>query len=60
MWERAQRCLRAHLKESGRTERAKCRKPLAEKVFHDRGILAKKGSKRWRYYLSEAALHGEE
>ena len=39
--------------------------PLAGKLFDDRGnrmspSWAKKGSKRWRYYVSQAALQGDK
>jgi site-specific DNA recombinase len=64
MWEQVQQCLRAHLgPERTRRTRQASEAPLAGKLFDDRGnrtspSWAKKGSKRWRYYVSQAALQG--
>lgn len=66
LWQQVQNCLRAHL---GAVQTKKARQaseaPLAGKLFDDRGnrmspSWAKKGSKRWRYYVSQAALQGDK
>jgi DNA invertase Pin-like site-specific DNA recombinase len=65
MWEQVQQCLRAYLgaERTKRTHQAS-EAPLAGKLFDDRGnrmspSWAKKGSMRWRYYVSQAALQGD-
>jgi site-specific DNA recombinase len=66
MWEQVQQCLRAHLgPERTKRTRQASEAPLAGKLFDDRGnrmspSWAKKGSKRWRYYVSQAALQGDK
>jgi hypothetical protein len=66
LWEQVQQCLRAHqgAERAKRTRRAS-EAPLAGKLFDDRGnrmspSWAKKGAKRWRYYVSQAALQGDK
>jgi hypothetical protein len=65
-WEQVQQCLRARLAAEGtkRTRQAS-EAPLAGKLFDDRGnrmspSWAKKGSRRWRYYVSQATLQGDK
>jgi hypothetical protein len=66
MWEQVQQCLRDHLgPERTRRTRQTSEAPLAGKLFDDRGnrmspSWAKKGSRRWRYYVSQAALQGDK
>jgi len=66
LWDRVQQSLRNHL---GAARTAKARQSsealLAGKLFDDRGnrmspTWARKGSKRWRYYVSQAALQGDK
>jgi site-specific DNA recombinase len=66
LWDRVQQCLRDHL-GAGRAGRSRQSSEalLAGKLFDDRGnrmspSWAKKGSKRWRYYVSQAALQGDK
>jgi hypothetical protein len=65
-WEQVQQRLRAHLgPERTKRTRQASEAPLAGKLFDDRGnrmspSWAKKGSKRWRYYVSQAALQGDK
>src|ERR1700733_3817790 len=66
LWEQVQRGLRDHL-GAARTKRTHQSSDalLAGKLFDDRGnrmspTWARKGSKRWRYYASQAALQGEK
>ena len=65
-WEPVQQCLRAHLgAERRKRTRQASEAPLAGKLFDDCGnrmspSWAKKGSKRWRYYVSQAALQGDK
>jgi DNA invertase Pin-like site-specific DNA recombinase len=60
MWEQVQQCLRAYRgAERAKRRRQASEAPLAGKLFDDRGnrmspSSAKKGSKRWRYYVSQA------
>jgi site-specific DNA recombinase len=63
LWDRVQQSLRDHLAVSGRTRRSS-EALLAGKLFDDRGnrmspTWARKGFKRWRYYVSQAALQGD-
>src|SRR6516165_6931610 len=66
IWERVQQCLRARQgAERAKRTRQASEAPLAGKLFDDRGnrmspSWAKKGSKRWRYYVSQAALQGDK
>ena len=66
LWDRVQQSLREHL-GSARTKRTRQSSEalLAGKLFDDRGnrmspTWARKGSKRWRYYVSQAALQGDK
>ena len=66
LWEQVQRGLRDHL-GAARTKRTHQSSDalLAGKLFDDRGnrmspTWARKGSKRWRYYASQAALQGDK
>jgi len=66
LWDRVQQSLREHL-GSARTKRTRqsSEASLAGKLFDDRGnrmspTWARKGSKRWRYYVSQAALQGDK
>ena len=66
LWDRVQLSLREHL-GSARTKRTRQSSEalLAGKLFDDRGnrmspTWARKGSKRWRYYVSQAALQGDK
>jgi site-specific DNA recombinase len=66
LWDRVQQSLRDHLaaSETKRT-RQSSEAPLAGKLFDDRGnrmspSWARKGIKRWRYYVSQAALQGDK
>jgi DNA invertase Pin-like site-specific DNA recombinase len=65
-WEQVQQRLRAHLgPEWTKRTRQASEAPLAGKLFDDRGnrmspSWAKKGSRRWRYYVSQAALQGDK
>jgi DNA invertase Pin-like site-specific DNA recombinase len=66
LWEQVQQCLRVHLgAERTKRTRQASEAPLAGKLFDDRGnrmspSWAKKGSKRWLYYVSQAALQGDK
>jgi len=66
LWDRVQQSLRDHLAASGtRKARQSSDAPLAGKLFDDRGnrmspTWARKGPKRWRYYVSQAALQGDK
>jgi site-specific DNA recombinase len=66
MWEQVQHCLRDHLgPERTKRTRQASEAPLTGKLFDDRGnrmspSWAKKKSKRWRYYVSQAALQGDK
>jgi hypothetical protein len=66
MWDKVQQRMRAHLgPERTKGTRQASEAPLAGKLFDDRGnrmspSWAKKGSKRWRYYVSQAALQGDK
>ncbi len=66
LWDRVQQNLRDHL---GATRTKRTRQSsgalLAAKLFDDHGnrmspTWARKGPKRWRYYVSRAALQGEK
>ena len=66
LWDRVQQSLRDHL-GAARTEKTRQSSEalLAGKLFDDRGnrmspTWARKGSKRWRYYVSQAALQGDK
>jgi site-specific DNA recombinase len=66
LWDRVQQSLRNHL-GAARTEKTRQSSEalLAGKLFDDRGnrmspTWARKGSKRWRYYVSQAALQGDK
>ena len=66
LWDQVQQRLRDHLgaERAGRSRRAS-EALLAGKLFDDRGnrmspSWARKGSKRWRYYVSQAALQGDK
>ena len=66
LWDQVQQSLRDHM-GAARTKRTRqaAEALLAGKFFDDRGnrmspSWAKKGSKRWRYYVSQAALQGEK
>ena len=66
LWDRVQQSLSEHL-GSARTKRTRQSSEalLAGKLFDDRGnrmspTWARKGSKRWRYYVSQAALQGDK
>jgi site-specific DNA recombinase len=66
LWDQVQQRLRDHLgaERAGRSWQAS-EALLARKLFDDRGnrmspSWAKKGSKRWRYYVSQAALQGDK
>ena len=66
LWDQVQQCLRDHL-GAARTKRTRQASEalLAGKLFDDRGnrmspTWARKGSKRWRYYVSQAALQGDK
>jgi len=66
LWDRVQQSLRNHL-GTARVKRTRQSSEalLAGKLFDDRGnrmspTWARKGSKRWRYYVSQAALQGEK
>ena len=66
LWDRVQQSLREHL-GSARTKRTRQSSEalLAGKLFDDRGnrmspTWARKGPKRWRYYVSQAALQGDK
>jgi site-specific DNA recombinase len=66
LWEQVQRDLRDHLGAAG-TERTRQSSDalLAGKLYDDGGnrmspTWARKGSKRWRYYVSQAALQGDK
>jgi site-specific DNA recombinase len=65
LWEQVQRDLRDHLGAAG-TERTRQSSDalLAGKLYDDGGnrmspTWARKGSKRWRYYVSQVALQGD-
>jgi len=66
IWDKVQQCLRARQgAERAKRTRQASEAPLAGKLFDDRGnrmspSWAKKGSKRWRYYVSQAALQGDK
>ena len=66
LYEQVQRDLRDHL-GAARTKRTRQSSEalLAGKLFDDHGnrmspTWARKGSKRWRYYVSQAALQGDK
>jgi len=66
LWDEVQQSLRDHLGTT-RTKRARQSSEalLAGKLFDDRGnrmspTWARKGSKRWRYYVSQATLQGDK
>jgi site-specific DNA recombinase len=66
LWERVQRGLRDH-RSTARTNRTRQSSDalLAGKLYDDGGnrmspTWARKGSKRWRYYVSQAALQGDK
>src|SRR5271166_1509237 len=65
-WDRVQQSLREHLAASGtKKARQSSEALLAGKLFDDRGnrmspTWARKGTKRWRYYVSQAALQGDK
>ena len=66
LWDRVQQNLRDHL-EATRTKRTRQSSGalLAGKLYDDGGnrmspTWAGKGSKRWRYYVSQAALQGDK
>ena len=65
LWDRVQQSLRNHLGAAGTAKtRRSSEALLAGKLFDDRGnrmspTWARKGSKRWRYYVSQAALQGD-
>src|SRR5271165_2172595 len=66
LWDLVQQSLRNHLGAT-RTKRTRQSSEalLAGKLFDDRGnrmspTWARKGSKRWRYYVSQAALQGDK
>jgi site-specific DNA recombinase len=66
MWDQVQQSLRDHLRVvTAKTTRQSSEALLVGKLFDDRGnrmspSWAKKGSKRWRYYVSQAALQGDK
>src|SRR5271167_1887419 len=66
LWDRVQQSLGDHLAASAtRRTRQSSEALLAGKLFDDRGnrmspTWARKGSKRWRYYVSQAALQGDK
>src|SRR5208337_2588598 len=66
LWDRVQQSLLNHL-GAARTKRTRQSSEalLAGKLFDDRGnrmspTWARKGPKRWRYYVSQAALQGDK
>ena len=66
LWEQVQQSLRDHL-GAARTKRTRQSSDalLAGKLYDDGGnrmspTWARKGSKRWRYYVSQAALQGDK
>ena len=66
LWEQVQRGLRDH-RSTARTNRTRQSSDalLAGKLYDDGGnrmspTWARKGSKRWRYYVSQAALQGDK
>ena len=66
LWDQVQQSLGHHLgtARAKRTRQAS-EAPLAGKLFDDRGnrmspTWARKGSRRWRYYVSQAALQGDK
>jgi hypothetical protein len=66
LWDRVQQCLseRRGILMTRRT-RQSSEAPLAGKLFDDRGnrmspSWARKGSRCWRYYVSQAALQGDK
>ena len=66
LWDQVQQSLREHLgAERTKRTRQASEALLAGKLFDDRGnrmspSWAKKGPKRWRYYVSQAALQGDK
>jgi site-specific DNA recombinase len=66
LWNRVQQSLRDHVSAtSAKRTRQSSDALLAGKLFDDRGnrmspTWARKGSKRWRYYVSQAALQGDK
>jgi site-specific DNA recombinase len=66
LWDKVQQSLRDHLRaEKMKRTRQSSEALLVGKLFDDRGSRmspswAKKGSKRWRYYVSQAALQGDK
>jgi site-specific DNA recombinase len=66
LWDQVRQSLREHL-GAARTKKTRQASEalLAGKLFDDRGnrmspSWARKGSMRWRYYVSQAALHGDK
>ena len=66
LWDRVQQCLSdRHGAQVAKGTRRASEALLVGKLFDDRGnrmsaSWAKKGSKRWRYYVSQAALQGDK
>ena len=66
LWDQIQRCLSdRHGALTTKRTRQASEALLAGKLFDDRGnrmspCWARKGSKRWRYYVSQAALQGDK
>ena len=66
LWDKVQQSLEDHLAaKTQRRERQSTNALLVGKLFDDRGNLmtpswSKRGSKRWRYYVSQAILRGDK
>ena len=66
LWDKVQHSLEDHLAaKTQRRERQSTNALLVGKLFDDRGNLmtpswSKRGSKRWRYYVSQAILRGDK
>jgi hypothetical protein len=66
LWDKVQQGLEDHLAaKTQRRERQSTNALLVGKLFDDRGNLmtpswSKRGSKRWRYYVSQAILRGDK
>ena len=66
LWDQVQRCLGdRHVSIATKRTRQASEALLAGKLFDDRGnrmspSWARKGPKRWRYYVSQAALQGDK
>jgi len=66
LWDQVQQRLDDHLSaKTERRERQSSNALLTAKLFDDRGNLmtpswSKRGSKRWRYYVSQAILRGDK